>query len=77
MRSVARTPFYVIFFSSFRDPPHPSASMVRQIPRIILTHPSTSDEDVELLTQSPSTEQPLDLDILDRCVFFDNAFSPP
>lgn len=27
-----------------------------QIPRIILTHPSTSDEDVELLTQSPCRE---------------------
>ncbi|XP_034538641.1 protein scribble homolog [Notolabrus celidotus] len=26
------------------------------IPRIILTHPSTSDEDVELLTQSPGRE---------------------
>ncbi|CAG09417.1 unnamed protein product [Tetraodon nigroviridis] len=48
------------------------------IPRIILTHPSTSDEDVELLTQGPSTEQQhFDFDILDRCVYFDNAFYPP
>ncbi|XP_029691509.1 leucine-rich repeat-containing protein 1 [Takifugu rubripes] len=47
------------------------------IPRIILTHPSTSDEDVELLTQSPSAEQPHDFDIPGRCVCFDNAFYPP
>lgn len=50
---------------------------MQQIPRIILTHPSTSDEDVELLTQSPSTEQPHDFDILDRWIYFDNAFFPP
>lgn len=65
------------FLSSFLDPPHPSHSIMWQIPRIILTHPSTSDEDVELVTQSPSTEQQHNFDILDRCVYFDNAFYPP
>ncbi|XP_051273335.1 protein scribble homolog [Dicentrarchus labrax] len=47
------------------------------IPRIILTHPSTSDEDVELLTQSPSREPLHDFDIPDRHVCFDSAFYPP
>ncbi|KAM7385692.1 hypothetical protein PAMP_001755 [Pampus punctatissimus] len=50
------------------------------IPRIILTHPSTSDEDVELLTQSPTRQPPHDFDIPDRCAHsdcFDNAFYPP
>ncbi|XP_070834270.1 protein scribble homolog [Chaetodon trifascialis] len=50
------------------------------IPRIILTHPSTSDEDVELLTQSPSRELPHDFDIPDRrahSACFDSAFYPP
>lgn len=50
------------------------------IPRIILTHPSTSDEDVELLTQSPNTEPPHDFDIPDRrghSACFDSAFYPP
>lgn len=55
----------------------PSHSIMWQIPRIILTHPSTSDEDVELLTQSPSTEQPHDFDIPGRCVCFDSAFYLP
>ncbi|XP_072293449.1 disks large homolog 4 [Eucyclogobius newberryi] len=50
------------------------------IPRIILTHPSTSDEDVELLTRSPSREKPFAFDICNRqhipdC--FDGAFYPP
>ncbi|XP_068184009.1 tyrosine-protein phosphatase non-receptor type 13 isoform X2 [Antennarius striatus] len=47
------------------------------IPRIILTHPSTSDEDVELLTQSLSREPPHDFDIYDSHVCFDNSFCPP
>nr|XP_046257841.1 discs large homolog 1-like protein [Scatophagus argus] len=47
------------------------------IPRIILTHPSTSDEDVELLTQSPNREPLHDFDIPDRLVCFDSAFYPP
>ncbi|XP_042358713.1 uncharacterized protein LOC121955004 [Plectropomus leopardus] len=48
------------------------------IPRIILTHPSTSDEDVELLTQIPSREPAHDSDIPDRHVHcFDSAFYPP
>ncbi|XP_035519744.1 protein scribble homolog [Morone saxatilis] len=47
------------------------------IPRIILTHPSTSDEDVELLTQSPSREPLHDFDIPDRRACFDSAFYPP
>ncbi|XP_018543775.1 leucine-rich repeat-containing protein 1 isoform X1 [Lates calcarifer] len=50
------------------------------IPRIILTHPSTSDEDVELLTQNPGREARHDFDIPDKrehpdC--FDSAFYPP
>ncbi|XP_058508136.1 protein scribble homolog [Solea solea] len=48
------------------------------IPRIILTHPSTSDEDVELLTQSLGREPLHDFYISDRhpdC--FDSAFYPP
>lgn len=52
-----------------------------QIPRIILTHPSVSDEDVELLTQSSSSrELPHNSDIPDRHVnpdCFDCAFYPP
>ncbi|XP_049927786.1 inaD-like protein [Epinephelus moara] len=48
------------------------------IPRIILTHPSTSDEDVEFLTQIPSREPVHDSDIPDRHVHcFDSAFYPP
>ncbi|XP_075933429.1 uncharacterized protein LOC142933183 [Anarhichas minor] len=48
------------------------------IPRIILTHPSTSDEDVELLTQIPSREALHESDIPDRHVHcFDSAFYPP
>ncbi|CAK6951610.1 leucine-rich repeat-containing protein 1 isoform X1 [Scomber scombrus] len=50
------------------------------IPRIILTHPSTSDEDVELLTQSPSREPLRDYDIPNRRAnsdCFDSAFYPP
>ncbi|XP_029305580.1 beta-2-syntrophin-like [Cottoperca gobio] len=38
------------------------------IPRIILTHPSTSDEDVELLTQIPNREPLHDSGIHDRRV---------
>ncbi|XP_038593285.1 uncharacterized protein LOC119917199 [Micropterus salmoides] len=45
------------------------------IPRIILTHPSTSDEDVELLTQSTSREPLHDSDRRAHC--FDSAFYPP
>ncbi|TMS04616.1 Leucine-rich repeat-containing protein 1 [Larimichthys crocea] len=50
------------------------------IPRIILTHPSTSDEDVELLTQSPGRETLHDFEIHDggvHAVCFDSAFYPP
>ncbi|XP_068573842.1 protein scribble homolog [Cebidichthys violaceus] len=48
------------------------------IPRIILTHPSTSDEDVELLTQIPSREALHESDIPDRRVHcFDSAFYSP
>ncbi|KAM6922192.1 uncharacterized protein PEZ65_010622 [Lycodopsis pacificus] len=48
------------------------------IPRIILTHPSTSDEDVELLTQIPGREAIHESDIPDRHVHcFDSAFYPP
>ncbi|XP_039640785.1 leucine-rich repeat-containing protein 1 isoform X4 [Perca fluviatilis] len=48
------------------------------IPRIILTHPSISDEDVELWTQTPSREPLHDCDIPDRQVHCsDSAFYPP
>lgn len=50
------------------------------IPRIILTHPSTSDEDVELLTQSPGREPLHEFDIPGRHVHSgccDSAFYPP
>ncbi|XP_022617974.1 protein scribble homolog [Seriola dumerili] len=50
------------------------------IPRIILTHPSTSDEDVELLTQSPGRDMLHDFDIPNRRTHtdcFDSAFYPP
>ncbi|XP_029376248.1 protein scribble homolog [Echeneis naucrates] len=50
------------------------------IPRIILTHPSTSDEDVELLTQSLGRELLHDTGIPRRRVSpdsFDSAFYPP
>ena len=58
----------------------PSLPIIWQIPRIILTHPSTSDEDVEPLTQSPNREPPPDFDIPRRRVrsaCFDSAFYPP
>lgn len=58
----------------------PSLAITSQIPRIILTHPSTSDEDVELLTQSPGPELLHDFDAADRRVHsacFDSAFYPP
>lgn len=62
----------------FLLPPRcPSLTIIGQIPRIILTHPSTSDEDVELLTHSPGTEPPNAFDIPDRCVCFDSAFYAP
>ncbi|XP_037638806.1 protein scribble homolog [Sebastes umbrosus] len=48
------------------------------IPRIILTHPSTSDEDVELLTQIPGRQALHDSDIPDRRAHcFDSAFYSP
>ncbi|XP_060942751.1 uncharacterized protein LOC133020272 [Limanda limanda] len=50
------------------------------IPRIILTHPSISDEDAELLTQIPGREPLHDFDLPDRHVHpdcFDSAFFPP
>ncbi|XP_029926350.1 protein scribble homolog isoform X2 [Myripristis murdjan] len=50
------------------------------IPRIILTHPSTSDEDVEPLTQGPDREQQDDFDIHDdhnQSDCFSSAFYPP
>ncbi|XP_062257366.1 uncharacterized protein LOC133966447 isoform X2 [Platichthys flesus] len=50
------------------------------IPRIILTHPSISDEDAELLTQTASREPLHDFDLPNRHVHpdcFDSAFFPP
>nr|XP_057914028.1 inaD-like protein [Doryrhamphus excisus] len=50
------------------------------IPRIILTHPSTSDEDGELLTHGPSRENPHRSNIPVNRVpseSFDSAFYPP
>ncbi|XP_037321441.1 disks large homolog 4 [Pungitius pungitius] len=48
------------------------------IPRIILTHPSTSDEDVELLTQIPRREALHKSDTPDKRLHcFDSAFHPP
>ncbi|KAF6731443.1 Leucine-rich repeat-containing protein 1 [Oryzias melastigma] len=49
--------------------PHGKHTMT--IPWIILTHPSTSDEDVELLTQIPSRETRGDIPSSDRSVFSD------
>ncbi|CAG6017425.1 unnamed protein product [Menidia menidia] len=50
------------------------------IPRIILTHPSTSDEDVELLTQMSSRDLLRDIDHSSKHIysdFCDSAFYPP
>ncbi|KAM8859924.1 disks large homolog 4-like isoform 2-T2 [Spinachia spinachia] len=47
------------------------------IPRIILTHPSTSDEDVELFSQIPSREALHEADTPDKRRCFDSAFHPP
>ncbi|XP_053730484.1 protein lap4 [Synchiropus splendidus] len=50
------------------------------IPRIILTHPSTSDDDGELLTQIQSRELQQDRNVPDRPTqpdSFDSAFYPP
>ncbi|XP_065815576.1 protein scribble homolog isoform X2 [Labrus bergylta] len=46
------------------------------IPRIILTHPSTSDDDVDLLTQSTRRELQQDNETPDGR-FFDSAFHSP
>ncbi|XP_049592682.1 uncharacterized protein [Syngnathus scovelli] len=51
-----------------------------KIPRIILTHPSTSDEDVDLLPQALSKEEQHDAGISENSVplqYFDSAFYPP
>ncbi|KAJ8360012.1 hypothetical protein SKAU_G00165370 [Synaphobranchus kaupii] len=50
------------------------------IPRIILTHPSTSDEDIEPLTQDPDDEELDDFGDLESHAYTDylnNAFYPP
>eukprot|EP00063_Salmo_salar_P094638 XP_014069473.1 PREDICTED: uncharacterized protein LOC106612641 [Salmo salar] len=50
------------------------------IPRIILTHPSTSDEDVEPLTQDPDSEALEDFEDPDSHIHsecFNSAFYPP
>ncbi|KAG9344206.1 hypothetical protein JZ751_010875, partial [Albula glossodonta] len=50
------------------------------IPRIILTHPSTSDEDIEPLTQDPDDEELDDFGDLESHAYSDclnNAFYPP
>uniref|UniRef100_A0A8C7XXJ7 Leucine rich repeat containing 1 n=1 Tax=Oryzias sinensis TaxID=183150 RepID=A0A8C7XXJ7_9TELE len=49
----------------------PRGQHTMTIPWIILTHPSTSDEDVELLTQIPSRETCGDIPSPDRSVFSD------
>ncbi|KAM8851494.1 uncharacterized protein ACB058_010706 [Synchiropus picturatus] len=51
-----------------------------RIPRIILTHPSTSDDDGELLTQIQSRELQQDRNVPERPTqldSFDSAFYPP
>ena len=50
-----------------------------QIPRIILTHPSTSDEDIEPLTQESAGLALDDADDPDTQIYsecYNNAFSP-
>ncbi|KAJ8248091.1 hypothetical protein GJAV_G00238210 [Gymnothorax javanicus] len=50
------------------------------IPRIILTHPSTSDEDIEPLTQDPADEELDEFDDLESQAYADclnNAFYSP
>ncbi|XP_069395213.1 protein scribble homolog [Paralichthys olivaceus] len=62
-----------------KDGPQAGKHMMT-IPRIILTHPSISDEDAELLTQTPGREQLHDFNLPDRHVHpdcFDSAFFPP
>ncbi|XP_030012497.1 leucine-rich repeat-containing protein 1 [Sphaeramia orbicularis] len=66
--------------TSMKNDPFQGVKQTMTIPRIILTHPSTSDEDVELLTQSPGRETLHDIDITDRHMqsdCFDSAFYPP
>ncbi|XP_063730496.1 protein scribble homolog [Eleginops maclovinus] len=56
----------------------PGGKHTMTIPRIILTHPSTSDEDVELLTQITSRETLHNSEIHDSHPYcFDSAFYPP
>ncbi|XP_051775116.1 protein scribble homolog isoform X1 [Erpetoichthys calabaricus] len=55
----------------------PVVKSTMTIPRIILTHPSTSDEDVEQLTQDPDEDDPDDLDGADTPDgpnYFNHAF---
>ncbi|XP_061602040.1 inaD-like protein [Cololabis saira] len=57
-----------------------SPDTLSQIPRIILTHPSTSDEDVELLTHISSREKLRDLGSFDKRVYpnrFSSTFNLP
>lgn len=74
------THWYTLLLSLSLSPLLIGGGYYLQIPRIILTHPSTSDEDVELLILSPGREQPYAFDICDSRPLpdcFDNAFYPP
>lgn len=54
--------------------------MVTKIPRIILTRPSTSDEDTDQLTQDPDDFEPEETENTDSHLYSDclnNAFYPP
>ncbi|XP_015218436.2 PDZ domain-containing protein 2 [Lepisosteus oculatus] len=52
--------------AAFQNNVFPTVQNTMTIPRIILTHPSTSDEDVEQLTQDPVEEEPDELDSADN-----------
>ncbi|CAB1312912.1 unnamed protein product, partial [Coregonus sp. 'balchen'] len=69
-------------WSFFKREPEASfkSNALQVIPRIILTHPSTSDEDVEPLTQDPDSEALEDFEDPDSHIHsecFNSAFYPP
>uniref|UniRef100_A0ACB8GDA1 Uncharacterized protein n=1 Tax=Sphaerodactylus townsendi TaxID=933632 RepID=A0ACB8GDA1_9SAUR len=57
-----------------------TANHVIMIPRIVLTRPSTSDEDADQLTQDPDDSEPEETDNTESHLYSDclnHAFYPP
>ncbi|XP_061693780.1 protein lap4 [Syngnathoides biaculeatus] len=79
INDLRKSQFEAVPMTKGNDSRHVDTNTMK-IPRIILTHPSTSDEDVELLPQVPRREAHCDADIPESRVpleCFDSAFYPP